>query len=338
MWPVIGQARIVSLLEQSLERAAVAHAYLLIGPRHVGKMTLALSLAQALNCTTEERPCGRCPSCRRIIQGNHADVQVIGLNNGKVDESRPKTEISIDQIRDVQHLASLAPFEGKYRIFIIDRAEMLSLEAANALLKTLEEPAETVVYILLTSDEDGLPATVVSRCQRLELMPLAVVELERVLCEKWQIDTSRAKLLARVSHGLVGWALAAAEDEKVLAEHIQKRDRVIGVIDGGLEVRFAYATEIAELFLKRREIVREILNIWLDWWHDLMLVKTQNSEDISNVDRAEELKGMASGFILGQIREFIGYIQRAEEQLRQNVNPRLVFEVLILNMPERRNG
>ena len=124
----------------------------------------------------------------------------------------------------------------------------------------------------------------------------------------------------------------------MLAEHIQKRDRVIGVIDGGLEVRFAYATEIAELFLKRREIVREILNIWLDWWHDLMLVKTQNSEDISNVDRAEELKGMASGFILGQIREFIGYIQRAEEQLRQNVNPRLVFEVLILNMPERRNG
>jgi DNA polymerase-3 subunit delta' len=338
LWPVIGQDRAVSLLERSLERAAIAHAYLLVGPRHVGKMTLALSLAQALNCTAEERPCGQCPSCQRITQGNHADVQVIGLESGKAEETRSRTEISIDQIREMQHSASLAPFEGEYRVYIIDRAELLSLEAANALLKTLEEPAGRVVFILLTSDEDGLPVTVVSRCQRLELTALAAAEVERALRERWQIEPPKARLLGRVSHGLVGWALTAASDEKVLEERVQRLEKLISVISGGLESRFAYATEIAELFSRDRQKVREILGLWLEWWHDLMLVKLGNSESIINVDQAEKLKEMAAGYNLRQIRGFIADIQMAEEQLRQNVNPRLVLEVLILKLPERRNG
>lgn len=338
MWPVVGQARAISLLEQSLERAAVAHAYLLVGPRHVGKMTLALSLAQALNCQREDRPCGQCPSCRRIALGNHADVQVIGVESGEAEASRPRTEISIDQIRELQHSVSLAPFEGEYRVFIIDRAELLSLEAANALLKTLEEPAARVVFILLTADEDGLPATVVSRCRRLALTPLAVAEVERAIRERGQVDAQKARLLARVSHGLVGWALAAAWDERVLEERFQRRDKIINVISGGLESRLAYAMEIADLFARDRPKVLEILELWREWWRDLMLTKLGNRENTTNVDQAEKLKEMAAGFSLSQIRRFMGNIRVAEEQLRQNVSPRLVLEVLILNLPERRNG
>jgi len=338
LWPVIGQERAVSLLEQSLERAAVAHAYLLVGPQHVGKMTLALTIAQALNCQAETPPCGQCPACKRISQGNHADVQVIGLENITGEEKRSKTEISIDQVRDLQHLASLAPFEGAYRVFIIDRAERLSLEAANALLKTIEEPEARVVFILLAVCEDGLPTTVVSRCQRLELRPMATGEIERALREQRQIDPDRAKLLGRVSHGLLGWAFSAASNEKLLAERLEKRDRMINLISGGLAPRLAYAVELADIFTRDRQKAREILEIWREWWHDLMLVKLAIGEAVTSVDRATELETMAAGLTLKQIRKFIGDIKMAEEELEQNASPRLVLEVLILNIPEGKNG
>jgi len=135
VWQVIGQARVISLLQHSLERQSLAHAYLLAGPAHVGKMTLALELAKALNCEASEPPCGECASCQKITSANHADVQVIGLTrNGNSSEAKL---ISIDQIREMQHSASLPPFEGKHKIFIIDGAELLSTEAANGSIKYL---------------------------------------------------------------------------------------------------------------------------------------------------------------------------------------------------------
>ncbi len=113
MWQVVGQARAVSLLKRNLERKAVAHAYLFVGPPHVGKMTLALNLAQALNCEAAEPPCGECLSCQKIASAKHADVQIIGLTtDGDSVEAKSRAEISIDQIRQMQHSASLPPFEG----------------------------------------------------------------------------------------------------------------------------------------------------------------------------------------------------------------------------------
>jgi DNA polymerase-3 subunit delta' len=167
MWQIIGQDRILSSLRRGLEGGTLAHAYLLVGPPHVGKMTLARDLARAVNCGEAGPPCGECAACQKISVGKHADVQMIGLYGGA--EARSRTEIGIDQIREVQHAASLPPFEGKCRVFIIDGAEYLSTEAANSLLKTLEEPAASVVFVLLTTSDRRLPATVVSRCQRLEL-------------------------------------------------------------------------------------------------------------------------------------------------------------------------
>ena len=125
MWQVIGQTRAVSLLQRGLETDSLAHAYLFVGPAHVGKMTLALNLAQALNCEAAEPPCGQCLSCQKIASAKHADVQIIGLGyDGDSVETRPRVEISIDQIRQLQHSANLPPFEGKCRIFIIDGAAL----------------------------------------------------------------------------------------------------------------------------------------------------------------------------------------------------------------------
>ncbi len=192
MWQVVGQDRALTLLKRSLERDAVAHAYIYVGRPHVGKMTLALNLAQALNCEASEPPCGECSSCRKIGSAKHADVQVISLTSaGSAGESKVRAEISIGQIRQLQHHASLPPFEGKCKVFIIDEAEHLSIEAANCLLKTLEEPVGRVVFILLTANDSLLPATVISRCQKLELLPVAAGEVETALGGRWGIEPQR---------------------------------------------------------------------------------------------------------------------------------------------------
>ena len=334
MWQVLGQTKAVSLLQRSLERESLAHAYLLVGPSHVGKMTLAINLAQALNCESAERPCGECLSCQKIASANHADVQVIGLiPNENSAEAKLRTEISIDQIRQMQHSASLPPFEGKYKAFIVDGAEFLSTEAANCMLKTLEEPAGKVVFILLTTNDRLLPETVVSRCQRLELAPLAAAEIETALNNRWGIEPEKAKLLARLSHGCLGWAISAAFDDRLLQQRAEKLDRLLEIMAADYEERFAYAAQLAAQFAQNRESVQEILDLWLDWWRDLMLVKIGCRELVTNVDRISPLVEMARGYQLVQIKGFIHSIQVAGEQLRQNANPRLVLEVLMLDMP-----
>ena len=334
MWQVIGQTRVVTLLQRSLEEESLAHAYLLVGPPHVGKMTLALNLAQALNCQGTERPCGECASCQKIASANHADVQVIGLTqNVDSAEAKLRTEIGIDQIRQMQHSASLPPFEGKYKIFIIEGAEFLSTEAANCLLKTLEEPTGKVVFILLTTNDGLLPATVVSRCQRLELSPLAATEVETALNSRWGIEPQKAKLLARLSHGCLGWALSAALDDGLLQQRAEKIDRLLDIINADYEERFAYANQLAAQFTQNRGLVQEVLDLWLDWWRDLLLVKIGCSDIITNVDRLDKLVEIAEDYRLAQIKAFINSIQAAGEQLRQNANPRLVLEVLMLDMP-----
>jgi DNA polymerase-3 subunit delta' len=336
MWQVIGQTRAVSLLQYSLKAGALAHAYLFVGPQHIGKMTLALNLAQALNCEATERPCLECTSCIKIAKGSHADVQIIGLTQN--DDAAEAKLISIDQIKELQHSANLPPFEGKHKVFIIDGAELLSIEAANCLLKTLEEPADKVTFILLTVNDRLLPATVVSRCQRLELLPLSTAEEATALREKWSIEPERARLLAGLSHGCPGWALSANRDDGLIQQRNEELNRLNGIIKADYEERFAYVAQLAARFSQNRSAVYDVLERWLDYWRDLMLVKLGFYDMITNIDRKDELIEIAGSYRLAQIKAFIESIKSAAVQLRQNVNTRLALEVLMLDIPIKEAG
>ena len=302
-------------------------------------MTLALNLAQALNCEAAEPPCRECASCQKIALAKHADVQIIGLGyNGNSGEAKSRAEIGIDQIRQMQHSANLPPFEGRYKVFIIDGAEKLSIEAANCLLKTLEEPEDKVIFILLTINDRFLPATVISRCQRLKLTPVATSEVEIALNHGWEVEPAKAKLLARLCHGCLGWALSAVVDDSLLQQRAEPMDRVLDIINAAYEERFAYAAQLVAQFSQDRGLVQEVLDLWLDWWRDLMLVKVGCSDATTNVDRLATLVDMSHHYSLAQIKAFINSIEAAGEQLRQNANPRLVLEVLMLDIPGREYG
>lgn len=334
MWQVLGQERLVSLFQRSLERNVFAHAYLFVGPPHVGKMTLALNLAQALNCDGTLPPCGECDSCKKIAAAKHADVQIIGVSSdASLADGKAKTEINVEQIKQMQHSVNLPPFEGKYKVFIIENSEQISIGAANRLLKTLEEPLDKIIFILLTANPGLLPETVISRCQRLELALLAVEEVEKALIQR-SVETEKARLLARLCHGCPGWAISAVGDDSLLQQRAERIEKLLEVVSANYEERFSYAAQLVSQFGKNRGTVFEVLDLWLDWWRDLLLVKANCNNAIINVDHVSTLSEMAGVYSLAQLRFAIDAIHAAGRQLRQNANPQLVLEVLLLDIPK----
>jgi DNA polymerase III subunit delta' len=336
MWQTIGQPKIVDLLKRALQQGTLSHAYLLVGPAQVGKMTLALDLARVLNCQAEKdrQPCGECPSCQKIASGKHADIQIISLNpDAGSEDTKAKAEIGIEQVREMLHSASLPPFEGKCRVYIVDEAAHLSLDAANRLLKTLEEPNGSVVFILLTENARLVPATIISRCQRLNLSRMKTSELESHLTDNRRIDASKSQLLSRLAGGRPGWAIRALEDPGLLQSREERFARLQSLVKGDYTERFAFAAQLALQFSKKRETVYDTLDTWLSWWRDLLLAKTNCAGDIINIDFMSDLATMARTYSLAQIKSVIQNILEAEEQLKLNANSRLVLESLMLNLP-----
>ena len=327
MWQLAGHSRATTLLQRSLREGQLSHAYLFVGPAHVGKLTLARNLAQAVNCASIEPPCQECTSCRRIAASKHSDIHIVDLL------SVEKKEIGIRQIAEMQNAAHLPPFEGKYKVFIFDRAEMLSHEAANSLLKTLEEPPPNIMIILLTAKESALLPTIASRCQRVELRPLRLGLVRDVLVKEYHVPQDKADLLARLSGGCLGWALQAVRDETLLSDRGQRLEDFSRLCAAGTRDRLAYAADLAGLFSKGRDRMTDVLAAWLQWWRDLLLIKCNNSQWIVNVDREAFLSAQAEKLTARSIAAFMRDIRAAGEQLEMNANPRLALEVLMLRMP-----
>lgn len=325
-WPITGHEWAVQLLAAALASGRLTHAVLFTGPRQVGKRTLALALAAALNCTADGSPCGHCRACRRIAQGTHPDVQLIEAEDGRGGR---EGVLKIDQIRALQRAVALAPMESPYKVFVLRDIDQANLPATNALLKTLEEPPGQVVLLLTSSRPHRLLPTVISRCQIIPLRPLPQEQIADALVTHWQAEADQARLLARLSEGRLGWAVERLTDRDAWEQRTQVLADVREVSGSTAVQRLAYA----EALSKQSAAVQPTLILWASWWRDLLLVQQNCPEYISNVDWQTELEAYASAYDPLQVRQFLLRLRLAPVQLNQNVNVRLLLETLLLHMP-----
>ena len=342
MWKTVGQDHLLRQLSGSLRSGRLGHAYLLAGPPHVGKMTLALDLAAAVNCAGandysslpdgEAGPCWQCDPCSRIRRGVHADLSVLTVGG----DSRVQTRISIEQIRDAENFLSVTPVEGGWKVIVIDGAETLSAgqgESANALLKTLEEPPERVLLLLLTTEEQAILPTIRSRCRLLALKPMPGEGLAEYLVSQRGAEPEQARRLARLARGCPGWAITALDDPDVLETRSAELDRIADPDSVPLDQRFSYANTLANGFSRDRESVRQTLYLWQGWWRDLLLVKEGVPGYVQNADRRNELETIAPSVASADIVEFLKRVQTTLAALDANANARLALESMMLGVP-----
>jgi DNA polymerase-3 subunit delta' len=333
MWQVYGQDHILRQIEPSLKQGRLAHAYLLVGPPHVGKKTLALNLAQGVNCLQGPGvPCSACSQCQRIAQMKHADVRVIGVTQ-RQEGGPTRTVIGIGDVKEALHQASLKPYEGACTVIIFNGAEAMSEEGANALLKTLEEPPPQVLILLLTSNEEVLLSTIKSRCRRLGLLPVPKGQMVEKLQTEHGAEPETAERLARLSRGCLGWAIDAMGDPQILEQREADLERIQEVCQASLDERFGYAAELATRFLRDRDSTKELLFLWLRWWRDLMLIKEGAEDFIQNQDQLNQLRLQASQLTTAQVVSFIKLLNQTLKALDSNANARLALEVLMLSLP-----
>jgi DNA polymerase-3 subunit delta' len=330
MWQTIGQHKTLELLERSIKNNELSHAYLITGPPHVGKMTLALELTQAINCEGDQPPCKECQPCHKIANRKHADVMIIDDTESSPSDSKTNLEIGKDEIKALQHSASLPPYEGKYKVFIINRAENLSHEAANRLLKTLEEPPPHVIIILVTSNDLLVLPTITSRCQRLELRPLPLEQITKLLTSSYKVDNQKARLVAGLSQGCPGWAINAVLDNALLTQRAQFIEDMLALLETTWNERFAYAAKLGD----NKRLAEEILKSWLSCWRDIMLIKYNCKEKAVNSDYLEAFEELCQKLTSKEVENFIDSLNQSLGYITTNANLRLVLEVTLLNMPK----
>ena len=333
-WSVLGHAWAVDLLQSHLRAGHVRHAYLFTGPDQVGKRTLALAFAMALNCVEPPRPgdaCGRCRPCTGLKQERHADLSVVRIGS---DES----EIKIDTVRELSRQLSLTPLEARRRIALLVDFELASASAQNALLKTLEEPPEAVVLLLTARSTANLLPTIVSRCEVLNLRPLNPEPIEQALRADG-LPPEQARLLAAISGGRPGLARALAADEELLTRRTAALDELMRLMTGGRGERFAVAERLArkrknseELESVRRRAEEGLLT-WLTLGRDALLLSHGADAHLANPDRRDDLDRLVSSFSPEALATAVLALQTTLDRLDRNANIQLALENLMLDLP-----
>ena len=328
-WNIVGHEHAVDLLRRTLAAQQVRHAYLLSGPEHIGKALLAHRLAQTLLCTggpdarvSPAEPCNTCLSCRKVMHGNHPDLHII-------HRAADKQFIVIEQIRALQSDSSRKTLEGRRNIFIIDGAHEMNAQAANCLLKTLEEPEPDVVLLLTTPDPGLLLPTILSRVQPITMHLLTSSQIQTALEQQWDVEPQEATLIAALAAGRMGWAVQAVKDDDLLAERKEQLDLLATLPAANKVQRF----EIAQRLSSNSEKARSVLELWLLWWRDLVLAANKCLDLTVNVDMRDLLKTQSAKIGSAECERMIRSILRTQEALEQNVNARVALEVLMLDMP-----
>jgi DNA polymerase-3 subunit delta' len=323
---LIGQAPAKARLEAMIGRGRLPHALLFSGVEGTGKLRAAMTLAQIVMCLErkpdEANACDRCPSCIKIKEGVHADVHVL---------ANDERALKIDAIRELMQKLQLKPMEGRAKILIVDRAEKMTLQSQNALLKTLEEPTGSAYIVLTSARPWTILPTVLSRCQRIFFVPLARDEIARILMEEKQLGAAEATLLAGMSQG----SLSRAREIEA-AELMNMRDRAASLdvllFPGKRAAVHEALTASADLAEDRPELAL-LLDTLLVWLHDqAVLASGAEQVGVTNVDRLRELEALAGERGLRMVLERSRAVLYAKRRLDLpfNLNPQMIAEQLCL--------
>jgi DNA polymerase III subunit delta' len=331
-WGLLGHEWAVQMLKQHLTHGSVRHAYLFCGPPGLGRRTLALRLAQALNCPhplAPAEPCGKCKTCQQIERMQYADLAII-------QAEKEGGTLKVEQVRSLRQSLVLKPYQGKYRVALFLRFQEANASAANALLKTLEEAPAHVILILTADTPEQLLPTIVSRCEVLRLRPLPVGEVESYLKANGADETT-SHLLAHISGGRPGYALRLMKDKELIRFRAQRLEDLQNLLKSTRRERFAYAEKLTDRKKKdadAEERFRDTLLIWLSFWRDVLLKVSGAGTPLTNVDCTEEIEQLAGKLSLTEARRLVNDAEGAIDKLERNVNARLLAEVLLLDWPK----
>lgn len=321
---VIGQEQIVEHLKSAIKMQKISHAYILQGERSSGKEFIAKVFAAALQCEEQEgEPCGECRSCKQAASGNQPDII-------KVTHEKPNT-IGVEDIRKVTGDIAIKPYSSPRKIYIINEAEKMTVQAQNALLKSLEEPPAYVVILLLTTNVDTLLPTIQSRCVLLTMKPVKDEAVKNFLMKDLMIPEYKADVCVAFARGNVGKAKALASSEEF--ENIKS--------DAVTLLKYIRDMEINEIVLAIKKIaeykfdINDYLDILSVWYRDVLLFKATN--DVNHLifkDEIQYIKRTADQSAYEGIEEILDALEKAKSRLKANVNFDLTMELLLLTIKE----
>jgi DNA polymerase-3 subunit delta' len=324
-WGIIGHNWAVDLLAEHIARRQERHAYLITGPQGVGRRTLALRFAQSLNCErppSPGQPCLDCKTCQRIDAMQYPDLSVVQAEHeGEV--------LRIDQVRELQHSLALTPYEARYRVALLLRFEEAHASAANAMLKTLEEPPAQVVVLLTAMSAESLLPTIVSRCEVIRLRPLSLEDTSQGLQEVKHLPAETANKLAHISAGRPGYALRLYAQPHLLEQRSAYIEEQLQLLSSSLRQRFAFVAER----MNARDELRHELQVWITLWRDVLIYASGLAGSITNIDYADQLQQLAGSISLDAALRYITALERTIDRIDHNVNIRLALEVLVMDLP-----
>lgn len=320
---IVGHEQIKEHMQAAIRDKKPFHAYLFQGEEGVGKEALARTFAAGLQCQSEsaDKPCKECVSCRQMDSGNQPDVIWV---------TREKASLGVDEIREqLCNAMDIKPFSSPYKIYLVPEAEKMTEAAQNALLKTIEEPPEYGIVILMTSNISALLPTIQSRCLTMEFRPLSTAVVESFVKEHCQVPDYQARASAAFAQGNLGKAMRYAKSE----DFIERKDHIISLLRHVEQMDLSEMLAVIKDLGTRKDEVRDYIDLMVLWYRDVLLFKaTKDINQLLFQDEASYISREASHRSYEKIEEILQAFEKAKVRLRANVNFDITMELMLLTL------